>query len=411
MELTHPDQPELHRHPHYPEALEAWWINRAASHLETPEDTRLLQKLLPRVRDLSDHFTLRRADGAPSCYEHNGDVLAYGLFFFPQTHTRLRFIAREWIETSAWNPPTEIGRPLRVLDLGCGSGAASHAVLTEIGAHFPGTEVKLVGVDRSVTNLDTARDLFRAQPPHGMTFTSNQWMRRDVTGSGFSWKEDPFCGPWDIILMGFSFGEFAAGLETEAASAAIREVTRTLREDGILMMAEPALQETSERLEAIRDDLATRSDLRLLAPCLHQHPCPARAGGHFWCHEVRRWSPPPSLVWLNSTLHRDIRFLKFSFFVVQNAPALTPAPDHSSHHHFRLVSPIARQPGQLVCKGCAASGKIQTVEWLTRHLTKEQIKNDLGLERGDRLHLPHLKELGTPGRYRIPADTAPPHHR
>lgn len=379
----------------YPETFENWWLARASEATPKASPGQVLSRHEPVVARLSDAFTLDRTDVAPDVYRSRQEIDAYGLFFFPQTVCRSVCVVRELIEDVGWKPPQ--GRPLRVLDLGCGSGGASFGFLHEVLSSFPDVPIEHFGVDRSPDNLDAARDCAaECFSDNGSTIQWN-WLRRDITGSGFSWERSPFNKPWDVILLGFSFGEFTAGLEDEAVADALLELSDALAENGVAIVLEPALMETSVRLEICRDAVAATGAHRILAPCLHNGPCPALAEKRFWCHEVRRWRPPESLATINTRLHREIRFLKFSFLVFgPGEPVASSGPER-----FRLVSPMAKKSGQLTCKGCAGDGQIHTYEWLTRHLSKEEIKNDLGLERGDRVEIPNLKPLADGQRQRV----------
>lgn len=380
----------------YPQKYESWWLEHASSQFQGTAETHVLQKLGPTVAKLSDEFTIFRDDQAPENYDRKEEILAYGLFFFPQTYTRTLWVVEELLQRNQWQPDTS--RPLRILDLGCGSGAASFALLDQLDASGMQLEVEHYGVDRSGYNLDAARELAGTLSYQNIQVKS-EWLRRDVTSSQFSWEKKPFSLPWDIILMSFSFGEFVVGLEDEQAVDVVRDLSEAMKNSGVVIITEPSLMETAVRLEVVRDAIAESEDLQVLAPCLHQAACPALEQKRFWCHEVRKWHPPESIAFLNTRLHRDIRFLKFSFLVFQKTEA-TLAND-AENRHFRLVSPIAKKSGQMVCKGCSASGQINTYEWLTRHLSKEQVKNHLDLERGDCLRADGVKALGTAGRFRI----------
>jgi len=380
----------------YPQHYESWWLERAYAQFPQTGETHVLQKLEPVVGRLSDEFTVDRDDKPPENYNHPEEILAYGLFFFPQTYTRTLWVMEELCERVKWQPRQD--RPLRILDLGCGSGAASFALLDQLDAQGCDITIEHVGVDRSGYNLDAARDLSQSRSYQTIQVNST-WLRRDVTSAQFSWEKKPFNQSWDIILMSFSFGEFVVGLEDEQAISVVHDLSDVLAQGGIVVITEPSLMETSLRLEVVRDAVAESDSLQVLAPCLHQQPCPALQEKRFWCHEVRKWHPPESIAFLNTRLHREIRFLKFSFLLFQKADA-TPAMD-AGNRYFRLVSPIAKKSGQMVCKGCSAEGAIHTYEWLTRNLSKEEIKNQLGLERGDCVLTSEIKALGTAGRFRV----------
>jgi len=381
----------------YPKAFEDWWLQRCSANASPGQ---VVQRHAPVVAHLSDLFTIERGDTPPDAYRSSLEVNAYGLFFFPQSFCRAARVMQELIREAGWRPAPD--RPLRILDLGCGSGGTAFGVMHSLLGAFPGQHVHFIGVDRSGENLEAAGDFFRDFTER-FPNTGAEWIRRDVVGSGFSFQQTPFHQPWDLVLMGFSFGEFVAGLEAEASTGPVTEVFLRLAPGGSLVILEPALQETAERLERIRDGLVEREDLQILGPCLHQQACPARAGAKFWCHEVRRWHPPEIVAALNSNLHREIRFLKFSFLALQRTgeQAKPEATAPSPEGYFRIVSPVRKQSGQIVCQGCAANGQIQTYEWLTRNLSRQEIKNNLGLERGDRVMIDHLKPLGTEGRWRV----------
>jgi len=380
----------------YPQRYESWWLGRASNHFRGTGGTHVLQKLEPVVGRLSDEFTIYRDGEAPENYDRPEEILAYGLFFFPQTYTRTLWVVAELLERLQWAPAPD--RPLRVLDLGCGSGAASFALLDQLDATGLPVEVEHYGVDRSGYNLDAARELASSQSYENIQVTS-EWLRRDVTSSQFSWDKKPFNKSWDIILMSFSFGEFVVGLEDEQAVEVVHDLADALRDAGTVLITEPSLMETSVRLEVVRDAVAASQELQVLAPCLHQDACPALEQKRFWCHEVRKWHPPETIAYLNTRLHREIRFLKFSFLLFQKTAEI-PTTD-AGDAYFRLVSPSSKKSGQMVCKGCSANGVINTYEWLTRNLSKEQVKNHLGLERGDCVFAKEIKPLGTPGRFRV----------
>jgi len=383
----------------YPDVFEDWWLARAGEATPKASVGQVLSRHESVVARLSDAFTLERDHAAPDVYRSRQEIDAYGLFFFPQTFCRSARVVRELIEDAGWSPP--VGRPLRMLDLGCGSGGASFGFLHQLVQSFPEVHVEHVGVDRSPDNLETARAC--ASNCVKETSIKWNWMRRDITGSGFSWEKAPFNQPWDVILLGFSFGELVAGVEEEAVPGILLEMADSLAPEGVAVILEPALMETSVRLEKCRDAVAATGSYRILGPCLHHAACPALAGKQFWCHEVRRWRPPESLAALNTRLHREIRFLKFSFLAFSKGES----PSATGPEHFRLVSPIAKKSGQLICKGCAGDGQIHTYEWLTRNLSKKEIKDDLGLERGDRVHTPELKPLADGERQRVEKPPTP----
>lgn len=114
----------------YPGALESWWLAEAARRMQLKDPAEVLARLEPLVSELSDSFTTERAAGFAAYARRPFAWLAYSLFYFPQTFMRMRWIAQEAVCRLQPAPPPDRQRPLRVLDLGSGTGAASAAWLT-----------------------------------------------------------------------------------------------------------------------------------------------------------------------------------------------------------------------------------------------------------------------------------------
>ena len=94
----------------------------------------------------------------------------------PGYHAHLRAAANalvEWLPRSALIPTAS---PVRILDLGCGSGASTRAVLR--AAEAAGLRSQIVGVDASPAMLEQAR---AKQWPAGVRFEVGQAER--IAGS------------------------------------------------------------------------------------------------------------------------------------------------------------------------------------------------------------------------------------
>lgn len=85
----------------------------------------------------------------------------------PGYHAQLVASAREFVRslTGPDGPATEFDRPLRIVDLGCGSGASTGALVDAVAE--AGLRCEIVGVDASTGMLDSAR---RKAWPAGVRF-------------------------------------------------------------------------------------------------------------------------------------------------------------------------------------------------------------------------------------------------
>lgn len=362
----------------YPEALEQVWLRRACGALGIDDPRDALQRLEPDIERLSDLFTTGRAPGFDRYADSPRMLLAYALFFLPQTFARVAMILDECRGTG-WAPTT--GRALRVLDLGAGLGAAGFAAVDALRQ-----PADLLAVDQSTESLALLREAFAAVQPALWPQATLDTRAANLLHA-FRDNDDA----WDLVLCGFALNEAADAENDGTAVEWLRLAIGRLAPGGLLVLCEPASDATSSRLERLRDVVAAEGRARILAPCPHHRSCPLLREGKVYCHEVRRWAPPSSLAYLNQRLARSVQFLKFSFLALAREPAPAQEGDAS---RARLVAPVTEQNGKLVTRGCAADGEVHTYEVLTRHLTRDERDRARAIERGTRVAWGPLKPLG-----------------
>jgi len=363
--------------PPYPAALEEWWLGQWKLRLGRAPDADDVHRLEQTIARLSDGFTTTRTAEFGSYAASPAALIAYGLFFFPQTFVRMRFILREVFQRRG-APAT----PLRILDLGAGTGAAGLALLTELGGKRQGP-VELVAMDQAHTALEFLQQLFNDLAPLWPKATL-----KTIAGD-LSDEHAPEQGPWDVILVSYALNEMLAAHPGFNAQAWLARLVQSLTPNGCLVICEPIVKDSPLRLEQLRDAVAASGLARIVAPCLHHRPCPMRARDE-WCHDVRRWQPPDSLQFLNRHLFRSIEVLKYSFL------ALSPAtsPDIAGNASVaRLVSPVHEPKGKIGFRGCAADGAMHGYEILARHVTAADREKMNALERGDRVACEGLEAL------------------
>lgn len=353
--------------PEYPEELEKWWLKEAARFLRTVDERAATFRLAESARELSDLFTSGRVQHFGEYGERPELLRAYGLYAFPQTFVRTQWVLQEL---------TALGRletPKKVLDLGCGTGAASAA----IRSWFGDKSVNFHLVDQSPESLAIASQLFTDVWPGTRVSTQR------VNASGWTSPEK-----FDLAVCSFALGEMFFGQPAAEAMGWMKSVARSLNPNGWIVILEPALKETTERLMELRDRVAAEG-WEIAAPCPHHQPCPIRKEGKYWCHEVRNWPVPSSLQRLNSQLGRNVHELKFSFLVAR--PPTGPLPPSPS----RLVAPVSRLKGRWATRVCDSSGQLLDIV-----IPKSKVDDELrltlkSLERGDRVTFDgELKPIG-----------------
>jgi ribosomal protein RSM22 (predicted rRNA methylase) len=333
----------------YPRALEDWWIDRARNIFRCESLDQKEAQLDRHMQNLSDLFTKDRVGLAQDYFRDPEVLAAYGLFFFPQSYVRAQIIFKE-ILSRGWTSPDS----LNILDLGAGTGAASLSVVSMVNAS------QITAVDRSSSALEIMQEL--AAGYSLQTYPSDiwDWLQKDKS-------------QYDLILASFALNETHFDFATATGA-----LTKLLNDSGLVVVMEPAVQSTSEKLEKWRDFIAEKSDLYIWAPCLHHHRCPLLEEGKFWCHEVRSWTPANSLSFLNRHLYRQIHVLRFSFLVFGK-----PAPNAPAEGSFRLISPVHKSKKRLVFTGCTSDGIRREFQLRTVLLSEDLRKQLRKLERGD----------------------------
>ena len=371
----------------YPLELEQWWLDRARAITGVADARRCLEALEPDTARLSNLFTTDRPAHFEDYLSDPRLSAAYGLFFFPQTFVRVGRVLAEWPAADGLARAGGHG-PIRVADLGCGTGASTLAVLRRIGEASPGTSVEITAVDRSRAALKLLQELFEAA--HSL------WPNAvlDAVEADFSRGWAGAESPRDLVLASFALNEAFGPEAEEALRGWIASTMNGLGEAGTLAVVEPAGTEPSTRMERIRDWCAAQGIGRILGPCQHSKPCPMLREGAGWCHDVRRWQVPGTLACLNRRLFRSVHDLKYSFLLLSRSPAFESAAP-GGDRVCRLVAPVYRLKGRLRTAGCFGDGALRDIEILTRGHNRASRDRLEALERGD---------VVTPGNPRMLGD-------
>lgn len=325
-------------------ALEAWGLARCP--------LRDLRRLEPTVARLSATFTDARPEAFAAYLDDPDSLTAYALAFAPQTYARVQAALTGIL---ARLPPFP-GRPLRVLDLGCGLGSAALAVRDR----FPDAEIH--GVDWSAAALQAFRELLPGAIAKRADF-----------------REAALDGPFDIILASFAFNE--AFPDPAAACAAIRRRVAALAPDApsFLLLLEPADRATVPRLHALRRELA---DLPLYAPCPHGGPCPLFPARDGVCHDVRRFRPGRPLTLLCRRLRRTVSDVKYALLAL-GRPGGPQADGFGEQGFLRMVGPMDKAKGVLTCRVCMGDGALRRLELPAAALPTPRRHALLDRQRGD----------------------------
>jgi ribosomal protein RSM22 (predicted rRNA methylase) len=221
--------------------------------------------------------------------------------------------------------------PRRILDLGCGLGAASFAALEA----WPNIE--------SVTLLDRSREFLALARRIAQSCGRDALAAAKIVEADIARSPEFEGAPFDLVLIGYAL--------TELPDAVVRPALARLWPcvGGALVVVEPGTPRDHARLMTVRGQLVSLGAV-VAAPCPHSRPCPLVPPD--WCHFSVRL--PRS---------RDHRLLKgadapfedekYSYLV-----AMRGAPDERRSARI-LAPPLERKPG-ISLKLCSETGICET---------------------------------------------------
>ena len=377
----------------FPKEVESWWWTHAVERWPEMSEEKLLNTLRQEIVEQSDRFNKARSFDASAYGARDLSVLAYGNFYFSRTWMAARFALAELLSVCQWTPPAK--GPIRILDLGSGSGASGLACLSSLRENRIANPLELHAFDYSSKSLAYLKDLHRSCAdlwPNTRIKTERNDLRNP--------SPKMISQRYDLVLMGFSFNEIMQDLELEERVKGLKEITNCLKRSGFLLLTEPAeseicrsLHQTVARLKELEEGLF------ILAPYWNGMPCPmARENGKYFSHEVRKYPVVERVERLNRPLRLEIREVKFGFSILGST---SPEPVPKTPNLLRLISPVKKRKGTISFFGMAANGGERFYEFQRRDLSKEVMNQLLGLQRGDLLQIEGELSASEDGRIRL----------
>jgi ribosomal protein RSM22 (predicted rRNA methylase) len=309
------------------------------------------------VAELSRLFTKERNALRSDYLKDPVLAAAYVGYFLPVNLSKIQVLLHELPEE--WHK-TPHDRRLRVLDVGCGPGTGSLAVLDWLNDFAPDSLKRLtvVAVDESSDALSQARRLWTAcEHQIYIGEASLNLHEADIACNG--WRNDVAQqGPYDLIILANCLNEVFGRMpqSTKDRSALLSGLLTLLAPHGTLMIVEPALRETSRALHQVRDQLLEEKRCTVYSPCLHERQCPALINPDDWCHEERAWEPPA----LIREIDRDVGFikdaLKFSYLLLRTDGRTIAERGLNT---YRMVSELRKLKGDTRAWLCNELGRCE----------------------------------------------------
>ena len=324
----------------------------------SPERVFRGDSLAQAVVNLSRLFTTARPSLAPRYLDDPAHAAAYLSYFLPVNLSKVQVLLDELPNDSRQETPD---RPMAVLDLGCGPGTGSLALLDWLWHRSPkrAKSLSVLAADASHAPLQEAERLWGAYchevgiPDQGLRCVEGN-LEHPLKGD--LGKQIVRGGPYDLIMMANCLNElFSTAANPPAERAAVvGQLLPFLAPHGTIMVIEPALRQTARPLHQMRNHLLKQGLCTVYSPCLHEGAGPAVDHPDDWCHEERPWQTPPAI----AVIDREVGFikdaLKFSYLLLRTdgRTIVTRSPQT-----FRVVSELRELKGEKRAWLCNETGR------------------------------------------------------
>ncbi len=271
---------------------------------------------------------------------------AYFAFNFPQNFVKAMLVINKTY--NLYKIPL-IKDKIKILDLGCGEGAAMFGLYYGLKNIKPDMSIYFTGVDIENNLLNRCGSLL-------------EWLQHlygnvhfDILKKSASDFITDYSGEYDIIIISNVLVEIFS--ENNIPINFVKKIIRLLQSNGIIIIIEPALKPLTRRLMEFADRLKKESIGYILLPCLHHNPCPLLQKKNEWCHQSIKWTPPEYLQILNQPLYRKIEYLKFSYLVVSKQNY-----DYIQDNKYAVISRLFKEKGRKRALLCSKDGVVELVK-------------------------------------------------
>jgi ribosomal protein RSM22 (predicted rRNA methylase) len=314
--------------------------------------------LAQAVVNLSRLFTTARPSLSPRYLDDPTHAAAYLSYFLPVNLSKVQGLLDELPNDSSHETPD---RPMTVLDLGCGQGTGSLALLDWLWHRSPerAKSLSVLAADASQASLQDAKRLWEAYCNEiGISNTGLCCVEGNLEHplKGDLGKQIVRGGSYDLMIMANCLNELlsTAADPPAARAAVVGQLLPFLAPHGTIMIVDPALRHTARALHHVRNHLLKQGLCTVYSPCLHEGTCPALDHPDDWCHEERPLQTPPAI----AVIDRDVGFikdaLKFSYLLLRtDGRTIVPRGPQT----FRVVSELRELKGEKRAWLCNETGR------------------------------------------------------
>lgn len=342
-----------------------------------PQD--LLKSYIAHARKLSQLFTQKRQHLHSKYFNKKENRYAYIFYFHISSLMRSYHVIHEMVRHGIW--PENAGT---FMDLGSGSGGSLWALgMYRHLHHLPIDKVYAVDQDQHV--LKDAKKLwsrlighFNIKAPTLTTYKQDLLHIQKL-------ETDEFYHQVDVVFCSNVLNEFSKMSEASKLALFKTVALHVLKKNGLLVIVEPALSETTRKLMELRDLFLENIAAEIPIPCGHEMACPMLKNPKEWCHFELQWEPPKLRKKIEESLGFQSGILKYSYLVIKKK-SLEPLPV-SNRKKYRVLSPALKNGDEYCVLLCSES------EIMSLYFEKGN-KELRSIERGSLLELGPVDHFG-----------------
>ena len=322
------------------------WFEDAVSaaariNLKSPK---ALAEIAPVVEHLAKRF-MRQEDSLPKNYFSDAETRrAYISYFFATNVMKIHPVLNELERAEFFVNRDRV----RVLDIGTGVGTASIGLWMWMARQRSPAALHIVATDESPEVCEEAARTVQTFRKHidtpSLEFEKQPVPLDSLAAAGL--------GTFDVIMAQNVL------IESPEYQALIEFAQGALRDDGALILIEPASRFGSRALLQCRDALVS-AGLTIYAPCLMQGACPALVKDSDWCHTVARWDRPKFVKIIDEQIGNLRLSLKFSYVIAMKKKLNIAAtfPHVRADALYRVGSDRIDEKGRKKLYGCGTAGR------------------------------------------------------
>ncbi len=327
------------------------------------KSSRQLKRVAEIVSAMSEYFTRKNLRKEFVFYDYlsNAEVqLGYLVYFTTTNLLKVHVPLNEISYSNFFKGKTKF----EILDIGTGLGTVVMGTIIwmhENIKYFKNVEVKFVALDKVEQNIKKFQenlDVFLNELKNHYQKTIKITIEPAIFDIEHAFEM--FHKRFDLITVANTLNEVAY----EKRNKLLRLINAGIKDDGFVILIEPALMTTSRDLLDFRDKMI-KQGFYIYSPCLRNSNCPALQTEKDWCHTEVKWKRPEFIRQIDLVSGNYRRTLKFSYIVASKRDVNLIdfiIGERNFKDYFRVVSQLIVEKGKKHCYLCNEMGRLHCIK-------------------------------------------------